>query len=323
MTGPAGISSQPRPMPFRFGVQCSSPTEVSASSWRALAHKVEDLGYSRLTVSDHLDEQLAPIAALMAAADATSTLRIGAMVLCNDYRHPVVLAKEAATLDVLSDGRFELGLGAGWMVADYQRAGIRLDPAGVRIERLEESIQLLELLFREEPTTFHGSHYTVEGLQGTPTPVQRPHPPILVGGGGKRILELAARRADIVGLNPIMSTGVIDASAGPDATAAATERKIGWIRAAAGERFDHLELQTRIHLVAVTDDRLGVATSLAPLFGLSPTDALESPHTLCGSVEQIAEDLVARRERFGLSAVGIGLDAVDALAPVVARLAGT
>jgi probable F420-dependent oxidoreductase len=295
---------------------------VSAASWKALARKVEDLGYSRLTVSDHLDEQLAPIAALMAAADATSTLRVGAMVFCNDYRHPVVLAKEAATLDVLSGGRFELGLGAGWMAADYERAGIKLDPAGVRIARLEESIKLLKLLFGDEPCTFHGEHYRVEGLRGTPSPVQRPHPPILVGGGGRRILELAARHADIVGLNPTMAAGVIDASAGPDATEAATIRKIGWIRAAAGERFEHLELQTRVHLVAVTDDRRGLVDALAPTFGLTPQEALASPHTLCGTVDQIVDDLVERRERLGLSAIGVGLDAIDALAPVVARLAG-
>lgn len=314
---------EPKPKPFRFGVQCSSPREVSAASWRALARKVEGLGYSRLTVSDHLDEQLAPIAALMAAADATTSLRLGAMVFCNDYRHPVVLAKEAATLDVLSGGRFELGLGAGWMRADYERAGIPLDPPGVRIDRLEEAIEVLKRLFLDEPCNYEGAHYRVAGLQGTPSPVQRPHPPILVGGGGRRILELAARQADIVGLNPSMAAGVIDASAGPDATAAATDRKVAWIRAAAGERFDHLELQARVHLVAVTDDRAGLAEALAPSFGLTAEQALASPHTLCGTVDQIVDDLVARRERFGLSAVGIGLGAVDALAPVVARLAGT
>jgi probable F420-dependent oxidoreductase len=311
------------PKPFRFGVQCSSPPDVSAASWKALARKVEDLGYSRLTVSDHLDEQLAPLASLMAAADATTTLRVGAMVLCNDYRHPVVLAKEAATLDVLSGGRFELGLGAGWMVTDYERAGIPMDPPGVRIERLEESIRLLKLLFGGQPATFDGEHYRVEGLRGTPVPLQRPHPPILVGGGGRRILELAARQADIVGLNPTMSAGHIGPSAGPDATEDATARKIGWIRAAAGERFAHLELQTRVHLVAVTGDRRSVAEALGPAFGLTPTEALASPHTLCGTVEEIVEDLLARRERLGLSAIGVGLDALDSLAPVVARLAGT
>jgi probable F420-dependent oxidoreductase len=317
----SGPSAHPRP--FRFGVQCSSPPEITAASWAALARKVEDLGYTRLTVSDHLDEQLAPISSLMAAADATTTLRLGAMVFSNDYRHPVVLAKEAATLDVLSDGRFELGLGAGWMLADYQRAGLPLDPAPVRIARLAESIEVLKRLFRDEPCTFEGTYYRIDGLQGTPRPVQRPHPPIVIGGGGRRLLELAAREADVIGLNPRMATGVIDASAGPDATADATARKIGWIREAAGDRFPAIELQSRIHLVAVTDDRMALAEALAPGFGLSPEEAIGSPHTLCGTIEQIVDDLVERRERFGLSSVGIGLESLDALAPVVAKLAGT
>lgn len=309
--------------PFRFGVQCSSPPGVTAASWAALARRVEDLGYSRLTVSDHLDEQLAPIAALMAAADATTTLRIGSLVFCNDYRHPVVLAKEAATLDVLSGGRFELGLGAGWMRSDYERAGLPLDPPAVRVERLGEAIEVVRGLFGPAPCTFHGRHYRIEGLQGTPRPVQRPHPPIVVGGGGRRLLELAARQADVVGLNPRMAAGVIDAAAAADGTAAATERKIAWVRAAAGDRFDRLELQARVHLVVVTDDRDAIAAELAPAFGLSPAEALGSPHTLVGTVDQIVDDLVARRERFGISAIGVGLDALESLAPVVARLAGT
>jgi probable F420-dependent oxidoreductase len=322
VSGAPPAAGATRPAPFRFGVQCSSPPEVSSRAWAALARRVEDLGYARLTVSDHLDEQLAPVAALMAAADATTTLRLGAMVFSNDYRHPAVLAKEAATLDVLSDGRFEMGLGAGWLTADYQRAGIPLDPAPVRIERLEEALQVVKGLFADGPCHFEGRHYRIDGLRGTPRPVQRPHPPILIGGGGRRLLELAAREADIIGLNPRMATGVIDASAGPDATAAATERKVGWIREAAGARLDAIELQVRVHLVVVTDDRDDVARALAPALGLTPEEALGSPHALAGTPEQIADDLLARRERFGISSIGIGLDAVDALAPVVARLAG-
>lgn len=309
--------------PFRFAVQCSSPPVVDGPSWRALARKVEDLGYATLTVSDHLDEQVAPIAALMAAADATTTLRIGAMVFCNDYRHPVVLAKEAATLDALSGGRFELGLGAGWLLTDYQRAGIRLDPPGARIERLDEAIRVLKCLFRPGPCTHHGRHYRVEGLQGTPAPVQRPHPPILVGGGGERVLRLAGREADVVAINVNMARGVIDASAGPDATAEATARKVAWARDAAGERWPQVELQVRVHLVVVTDDRRRVAEALAGGFGLTVEQALETPHALCGSTAQMVESLVERRERYGISSVGVALEALDDLAPVVARLAGT
>lgn len=308
---------------FRFGIQCSSPPSVTAAGWRELARKCEDLGYARLTVADHLDDQLAPIAALMAAADATTSLRVGSMVFCNDYRHPAVLAKEAATLDVLSDGRFELGMGAGWMTSDYEAAGIPMDRPGVRIGRLEEAVQVVKGLFADGPLVHDGEHYRIHGLSGSPKPVQRPHPPILIGGGGRKVLELAGRHADIVGLNPSLPGGVIDASAGPDATEAATERKIGWVRAAAGDRFDRIELQTRIHLAIVTDDRPGTADALAAGFGLTPDEALRSPHALCGSPEEIADDLVERRERFGISGIGLSLDAIDAMAPVVARLAGT
>ena len=316
------MPSPTHPHPFRFGIQCSSPPEVSRTSWAALARRLEDIGVHRMTVSDHLDDQLAPIAALMAAADATTTLRIGSMVLCNDYRHPAVMAKEAATLDVLSDGRFELGLGAGWMTSDYQHAGLDFDPAPVRIARLEEAIEVVKGLFSDGPCTFAGQHYRIDGLSGSPKPLQSPLP-LMVGGGGRKVLELAGRHADIVGLNPSLPGGVIDASVGPDASAAATERKVGWIRAAAGDRFDAIELQTRIHLVVVTDGREAMADALAEGFGLSPSEALDSPHALCGTVDQIADDLVARRERFGISAIGLSLGDLDAMAPVITRLAGT
>jgi probable F420-dependent oxidoreductase len=305
--------------PFRFGVQCSSPPDITANRWRDLARKVEDLGYHRLTVSDHLDDQLAPVAALMAAADATSTLRVGALVFCNDYRHPAVLAKEAATLDILSDGRFELGLGAGWMTSDYLAAGIAMEAPSVRIARLEEAVQVMRGLFSDGPCSFAGDHYRVEGLSGSPKPLQRPLP-LLIGGGGRKILELAGRHADIVGLNPALPNGVIDASAGPDATESATRRKLEWVRAAAGERFAAIELHTRIHLVVVTDDRDGTAEALAPALGLTPGEALASPHALAGTHEQIAEDLIERRERLGIASIGISLDAIDDLAPVVERL---
>jgi probable F420-dependent oxidoreductase len=309
------------PTPFSFGVQCSSPPDITSARWRDLARKVEDLGYHRLTVSDHLDDQLSPVAALMAAADATTNLRIGALVFCNDYRHPAVLAKEAATLDILSDGRFELGMGAGWMDSDYKAAGLTMDRAGLRIERLAEAIDVVQGLLSPGPCTYQGTHYRIAGLNGSPKPVQQPHLPLLIGGGGRKVLELAGRKADIVGLNTKLPNGVIDASAGPDATASATARKIGWVRDAAGDRFDQIELHTRIHLVIVTDDRAGTAEALAPAMGLSPTEALDSPHALCGTVDQIVDDLLERREKWGISSVGISLDAIDALAPVVAALA--
>ncbi len=309
------------PHPFRFGVQASGP--ATASEWAELARRAEGLGYATLTAADHLDEQFAPLPALVAAADATTTLRVGALVLANDYRHPVVMAKEAATVDVLTDGRFELGLGAGWMTTDYEQAGLPLDPPGVRIERLAEAVGLVKRLFADGPVDHDGRHYTVRGMEGTPKPVQRPHPPIVIGGGGPRILRLAAREADVVAVNVNLAAGVIDERAGPDATEEATTAKVDLVRAAAGARTDDLELQVRIHLAVVTDDREAMAEALAPALGLSPAAALASPHALAGTVDQIVEDLEARRERWGFSYLGVSVEAMESLAPVVARLAGT
>ena len=311
----------PTRRPFRFTVQASHlahPDEL-----RPLARRAEDLGAAALTVADHLDDQLAPLAALMAAADATTTLRIGSMVFANDYRHPVVLAKEAATIDVLSGGRLEFGLGAGWMAEDYRTAGIRMDRPGVRIERLEEALQVITALWDDGPVDFAGEHYRIDGLKGAPKPLQRPRPPIVIGGGGPRVLGLAARYADIVALNPNLRAGVIDAQAGPSATAEATEAKIAHIREQAGERFEQLELQTRIHLAIVTDDRDSIYELFAEGFGVTPEQARETPHALVGTVEQIVDDLVERRERFGISTIGLSASALDDMAPVIARLAGT
>ena len=261
--------------PFRFGLQCRGP--LHDGGWRELARKVEDLGYGTLTVADHLDDAPAPIPALMAAADATSTLRVGTMVLANDYRHPVVVAKEAATIDVLSEGRFELGLGAGWSSEDYAAAGLRLDRPGVRIARLAEAIEVVRALWRPEPVTFDGDHYRVTALAGRPLPHRPGGPPIVTGGGGERILRLAARTADVVALNVNLEAGVIDERAFPDGVPDATDRKLGWLRDTAGDRFDELELQVRIHLALVTDDRAGTLAELAPAFGLTAADAAATP----------------------------------------------
>lgn len=307
--------------PFRFGIQAGGPAD--ARGWAELARKAEDLGVSTLTVADHLDDQLAPVAAIMAAASATTTLRVGALVFCNDYRHPVVLAKEAATIDVLSEGRLEMGLGAGWMTTDYEQSGIRLDPPGVRIDRLEEAVAVVKGLFGDGPVTHAGPAYRLDGLEGTPKPIQRPHPPLLIGGGGKRVLTLAAREADIVGINVNLAGGTIDAGVGPNATVDATDEKIGWIRDAAGDRFDDLELQVRVHVAAVTDDRHGLAAAMGPALGLSPEAALASPHALAGTTDEIIEALHQRRERWGISYIGISAAELDDMAPVIARLTGT
>ena len=318
---PSPVMSTSSPRPFRFTIQASRlghPDEL-----RPLARKAEDLGVAVLTVADHLDDQVAPIAALMAVADATTTLRVGSLVFANDYRHPVVLAKEAATIDVLSGGRLEFGIGAGWMAEDYLAAGITMDRPGVRIARLEEALQIIIGLWGDGPVDLHVEHYRVTALEGQPKPAQRPRPPIVIGGGGKKVLALAGRYADIVGLNPDLRAGVIDSTAGPSATAAATEAKIAVVRDAAGERFDQIELQARIHMAIVTDERDAMFELFAHGFGISTDEARHTPHALCGTVDQIIEDLVDRRERFGISTIGLSASALDDLAPVIARLAGT
>jgi probable F420-dependent oxidoreductase len=306
---------------FRFGIQLSQAPDAEA--WASLAGKAEDLGYSTLFLPDHFGDQLAPIPAMMAAADATTELRVGTLVFDNDYKHPVVLAKEVATIDVLSGGRVELGLGAGWMNTDYEQSGIPKDPARVRVDRMEEAVTVLKGCFGDGAFDFAGDHYRITGLDGLPKPVQRPHPPLLIGGGGKRVLSIAAREAQIVGINPALRSGNVDAEAAKDGAAEQTDEKLEWVRDAAGDRFDDIELNMLVLASVVTDDRVGAAEMMAPLFGLT-TDALDwYPHALIGSVEQMCDDLRARRERWGVSYWVFQGDALDALAPVVAELAGT
>jgi probable F420-dependent oxidoreductase len=307
---------------FRFGVQASAAVG-SRRTWADLARKVEDLGYSTLSIPDHFDAQLAPAVALMAAADATTTLRVGALVWCNDYRHPVVLAKEVATLDLLSEGRVELGLGAGWMRRDYDQAGLAYDPPGVRVDRLVESLEVLKGLFGHGPCHFEGRHYRIAGLDGTPKPVQRPHPPILIGGGGPRMLTFAGRHADIVGVNPNLASGEVTAEVARDATAERFAEKVAWVAEAAGERFERVELNVRCFFVVFTHDRVGTAEAMGAGMGLSADQALSSPLALVGTAGDMVEVLRERRERLGLSYVTVGPDDVEAFAPVVAELAGT
>ena len=307
--------------PFRFGVSSSGGS--AKADWVELARRVEDRGYSTLLMPDHFGDQLAPVAALMAAADATETLGIGSLVWCNDYRHPVVLAKEAATLDVLSEGRLELGLGAGWMVSDYEQSGIELDRAGIRIERMAETVQILKGLFADGPVDFDGKHYQISGLEGFPKPFQKPHPPIMIGGGGRRMLTLAGQVADIVGVHLNLSPGVIGTEIAGDALAERFDEKIEWLKQGAGDRFSDIELQLRTFVVAITDDRQGTSEALAAGLGITPDQGLNSPLALVGSVEEVAETLLERRERWGLSYVVVGADEYEAFAPVVARLSGS
>jgi probable F420-dependent oxidoreductase len=305
---------------FRFGAQCSYAG--SAAEWVAKARRLEDLGYATLCMPDHFDDQLAPMPALTAAAVATTTLRVGTLVLGNDYRHPLVTAKEAATVDVLSGGRFELGLGAGWMGSDYEQSGIALDPPGVRIDRLEEALVVVKGLLAGGRFSFAGRHYSVTRHPGTPQPVQRPRPPILVGGGGRRILSLAGREADIVSVNFDLRSGSLGPHVGVTATAGATAEKVGWIREAAGDRFDDIELSHTAYLTMVTDDRDAVAGGLGTGFGLDAEQVLAMPNFAIGTVVEIADELERRRDELGFSYVVVGGECFEAMAPVVDRLAG-
>jgi probable F420-dependent oxidoreductase len=305
--------------PFRFGV--TAPTVESALAWTDRARRVERLGYSTLAVPDHFRNQLASVPALTAAALATTRLRLGSLVFCNDFHHPVMLAREAATIDVLSGGRLELGLGAGWLRAEYEEAGIRFDDARTRIERLAEAVTIIKGLLAGEPVTFSGRHYTVANLAGSAT-VQRPHPPILVGGGGRRTLALAGREASIVGFVPRARAdgGGLDRA---DFGAAALAEKIEWVRTAAGDRFASLELHVLIQAVAVSAQRTQAALQLAARFGVSRDLVLETPYVLLGTIDEICETLRERRERYGVSYLTVFERDMEALAPVVERLAGT
>ncbi len=310
-----------KPRPFRFGVE--EHRAASATEWREKARIAESLGYSTLFLPDHFGDQLSPIAGLMAAADATTTLRLGSLVFDNDYRHPIVLAKEAATLDLLSEGRFEFGLGAGWMTSDYEQTGIPLDSPGTRIERMAESLEIIKHFFAGGSVSFTGKHYRINGVEASPSPVQKPHPPIILGGGGRRMLSLAGREADIVSINYKLTEGRVNRNLVRTGLAEATEEKLSWVKEAAGDRFSQIELCATVFVASVTDDRDGVAAAFAAGIGSEVSEVLEMPHFLIGSIDQMIEDVQARRERFGISYVVLPDSATESLAPLVERLTGT
>jgi probable F420-dependent oxidoreductase len=307
--------------PFRFGVNVR--VAASRREWQDKARRMEDLGYASLTVPDHLADMLAPLPALASAAEATRRLLVGTNVLNNDLRHPVLVAREAATLDLLTDGRLQLGLGAGHMKVEYDEAGLPFDRGATRVERLAEAVVLLKQLFGGQSVTFAGKHYRVTGHRLYPLPVQRPHPPILIGGNGPKLLALAAREADIVGLSGITFRR---GGTAPDLSgfpAAAVDERVQALRETAGDRFPHLELCALIQRVIVTDDRRSAAEDLTARWpGLSTDELLESPHVLIGTVDELVAQLQARRERWGLTYHIVFEAHAEALAPVVARLTG-
>jgi probable F420-dependent oxidoreductase len=311
--------------PFRFGVIHERPPPPP--TWGSHLRRVEDLGFSTFLIRDHLvpdffGDQPAPLVALASAAALTNRLRLGTMVLAVDYRHPVVLAKEAATLDLLSGGRLELGLGAGWLRREYESAGLTFDSAGTRIDRLEETIRILGGLFGDGPFSFAGKHYTVTELDGYPKPVQRPGPPLLIGGGRRRVLTLAGRVADIVGiLTTSVATGTIvdDAS---ERLASAVTQKLAWVREGAGARYPDIELSL-IPTLLFEKDRERAASDLISARGwngVTPSDVLAMPSVFIGSVSEIEDQMEERRARYGFSYYVVSDRHLDGAATLVARL---
>jgi probable F420-dependent oxidoreductase len=309
--------------PFRFAAQTDAAT--SPNAWRELARRVEGYGYSTLLMPDHLGEQWGPLVGLTVAAEATERLNVGSLVFDNDYRHPVLLAKEVATLDLISSGRVEFGLGAGWMRSDYEQAGIPMDAPAVRIDRMLEGLTIMKSLWRDGTCDFPGSHYTITKASGHPRPVSTPYPKITIGGGGRRLLSIAAREADIVGFNATLTAGEVGPAAAATAVASAFHQRVRWVREAAGARFDSLELQCLAFFSMVVPNRAEVVATLAPGFGLSSEEIDRVPIVVIGTVEEICDILVQRREEFGFSYWVISGDAatIDAFAPVVERLTGT
>ena len=285
--------------PFRFGIQTSATGNLK--EWTELARRTEANGYSTLTMPDHFDGQLAPVPALQCAADATSTLRLGALVYDNDYKHPVVLAKELATMDVLSEGRVEIGLGAGWMATDYAQSGIPYDSPGVRVSRMIEGLAVIKGALGPDPFSFVGDHYTITGYNGMPKPIQS-QPPVLIGGGGPRVLGFAARQADIVGINATLTSGAVDETTFASMTAEQTDQKVQIVRDAATEagRLADIEMNIRAFMVFVTEDVDGALDTLTAFTG-APKDVIAaSPFALVGPPSKIIDELQAQARPLGV-----------------------
>ncbi|HLZ28847.1 MAG TPA: TIGR03621 family F420-dependent LLM class oxidoreductase [Chloroflexota bacterium] len=310
--------STSRPHPFRFGV---NSVTTSLWEWQEIARKAEAVGFDTLIAQDHFGKQFAPLPALVAAGAVTVRLRLATLVLDNDFRHPAALAKEAATVDVLTSGRLELGLGAGWLPADYAKTGLAFDPPDQRVERLSEAVQICKAFFTAEAETaisFTGKHYRIENLDASPRPTQKPRPPIMIGGRQRRMLSLAAREADIVGIS-LLDRRLPDQPAPPTFA-----QKVEWVRQAAGGRFGDLQIHVNASVVDVSDTPSDqYIEQMAERTGQSPGQVLESPGTLVGSVDAIVEQLHARRERYAISYYVIHARFMDAFAPVLARIHGS
>lgn len=308
------------PRRFRFAADLQAP--LPGLNWVDSAREVEQLGYSTILFPDHFHEGPGPIAAMATVAAVTESVHVGVLVFDCDFRHPAVLARELATIDAVSGGRVEVGLGAGWRALDYQQSGIPMDPAGVRVSRLIEHAAVLKGLWAEGPFSFEGEHYRITDMDGSPAPHRPGGPPILVGGGGPRLLRWAGATADIVGVNASIHSGEIDRDAARDALADRIDQKVAWVREGAGDRFDDLELNAWLAVAEITDDA-AVVEGIAALFGTDPTSLLQSPLALVGSPGGVAEALHERRERWGYSYHVIPGDKARDFAPTVAALTGS
>ncbi|HET7029750.1 MAG TPA: TIGR03621 family F420-dependent LLM class oxidoreductase [Candidatus Limnocylindrales bacterium] len=313
--------------PFRFlvGARGLADRRTLVEGARA----AEAAGYTDLTIHDHLQPQLGPVPVLTAVAMATERLRLCPLVLNNDLRHPAILAQDLATIDILSEGRLVVGIGAGWNEPEYRSIGLPFDPAPVRIDRMLEAIAILRGLFADGPLSYAGRYYTISALDGQPKPVQRPHPPFLIGGTRERLLRIAAREADIVGMDLRQ-----DRESLPDAFPDRMDERVGWIRDSAGDRFARLDLSVLRLLgeIAITDHPLRVAADVAHRYrvatglDIDPRDILESPYSLIGSVPELVAKLRRGRERWGINSFLVGwLDEPNlrAFDPVVEQLAGS
>ncbi len=325
-------------LPFRFGLQ--SYAADTPKDWRDQARRAESLGFSTFSVADHVIgpgpalaatnhpvQNVAAVPAMAVAIEATDTINVGSRVFCTDYRQPVMFAKELATLDFFSDGRLEIGLGCGWLQGEYEAMGVRWDRAGVRLDRFEETVDLIRQHFGDGLVDVSGDHVTATGFEGVPKPAKGT-PPIMIGGGAKRVLGIAGREADIVSLNFDNSSGRIGPDGVGSSTAELTEQKVAWVRDGAADRpdgrgFDDIEIEIGAYFTVVTDQRDATLTKMAPMFQLESEQLADHPHALIGSVDSICDQLAERRETYGISYVTFGASVVDAVAPIVERLAGT
>ncbi len=309
--------------PFAFGL---GPAGLgggrSNDQWRAFFLRIEELGYASACFGDHMDARPSGSHAALAAALLTTRLRGAVHVHANDFHHPAVLARELATVALLSGGRFDAGIGAGWMADDYRRLGMAFDRPGLRIDRLAEAVEVIKRLWSEESVDFDGRFYQLDGFMGAPVLSGAPRPRLVMGGGGDRMLALAAREADVVLVNVRLESGKLGPERGATATAAGARHKVEVIRDAAGDRFGTLVLQVELHYVEVAEDRRGALDRAAGVVGLSPEEADASPHVLVGTHQQMAERLLQRRAELGFSYICLSADHAEAFAPVVAMLAG-